>query len=65
MAKLTRQEIRALIDKLVIKAEALELEAIAKAKARHELRQAEGKTAKKAAKIIRANIQELTALLHT
>lgn len=65
MAILTRQEIRALIDKLVIKAEALELEAIAKSKARHEQRQLEGQAARKAAKIIRSNIQELTALLHT
>ena len=65
MAKLTRTEVKALIDKLVIKAEALEMEAIAKSKARHEQRQLEGKAAKKAAKIVRQNIQELTALLHT
>lgn len=65
MAILTRQEVRALINKLVIKAEALELEAIAKSKARHEQRQLEGKAAKKAAKIIRSNIRELTALLHS
>lgn len=64
MAKLTRLEVRALIDKLVIKAEALALEAVAKSKALLEQRQLEGIAAKKAAKIVRSNIQELTALLH-
>jgi ribosomal protein L19E len=64
MKRLTRLEIRALIDKLVIKAEALEMEAVAKTKARHHQRQAEGIAARKAAKICRSNIQELTALLH-
>ena len=65
MAKLTRLEVRALIDKLVIKAEALEMEAVAKTKAHHPQRQAEGIAARKRAKIYRSKIQELTALLHT
>jgi ribosomal protein L19E len=69
MPKLTRTEVRALIDKLVIKAEALELEAVAKSRVvpdtpKKEARRLEGIAAKKAAKIVRQNIQELTALLH-
>jgi hypothetical protein len=65
MPKLTRTEVKALIDKLVIKAEALEMEAIAKSKAVLDHRRAEGIAAKEAAKIVRSNIQEMTALLHS
>ena len=65
MAKLTRQEVRALINKLEVRAEALELEAIAKSKARHEQRRLEGRAARNEALILRSNIQELAALLHT
>jgi ribosomal protein L19E len=68
MAKLTRLEIRALIDKLVVKAEALEMEAIAKSRVvpdtpKKQARRLEGIVAQKAAKIVRRNIQELNSLL--
>lgn len=67
--KLTRTETQALIDKLVIKAEALELEAVAKRYVlpdtpKKEARRQEGIVAEKAAKIVRRSIQELTASLH-
>lgn len=70
MPKLTHTQTQALIDKLVVQAERLELEAVAKSHIkpdtpRKEQRMVEGITARMAALITREQIRELTATLHT